>query len=112
MFERRLEVYSAAIELLKEITYPERTHFQRVNRLSLKFSAAHWLLSPELADHLAALVQRGYAATAKDLPNTEGLSEEQKKGVSLLAIYEAKQALDKETGVMNDLFASYLSLEH
>lgn len=112
LFDKRVEVYAAAVELIKEIVYPERAKWERINGFSWKFGAAHWLLSPGLADHLAALVQRGYEATAKAKLNTEGLTEEQKREVVLMAIYEAKQALDQETLVLNALFAPYLSLEH
>jgi hypothetical protein len=111
-FDRRMEIYKSAIELVKQIADPEPSDWDDVSELARELGAAPWLLSPKVADHLEQLVHRGYQSIAKEKLNAEGMTEEQKNTYAFKAIAQAKQIMDKELRVLNELFQPYLAVEH
>lgn len=98
LFDKRMEIYRSAIDLMSEIGYHDSIlEWDRVNQLGAPFRAARWLLSEEIANYLEDLMERGYQVAGKE------------KGVTAT---QAEASMIEEFVKIKSLFAPYLALNH
>jgi hypothetical protein len=98
LFDKRMEIYRSAIDLMSEIGYHDTIlEWDRVNQLGAPFRGARWLLSDEIADYLEDLMECGYQVAGKEKAVTEAQAE-----ASMIA----------EFAKVKELFAPYLALNH
>jgi hypothetical protein len=112
LFDKRIKVYEAAVELIKEISMPHPVTVNRVTELGKGLGAARWLFGSEVARYAHRLVERGYEASAKQGIEFEGLTKEQKIQLALSFAQNNWRQVDKELAELSDVFAPYLTIEH
>lgn len=111
-FDRRMEIYRAAQELINLVAYPLPISTDHVAELARPFAAAHWLLSPEIAKHLKELAQRTWLNCEGEGLKFTGMSREEKVLAATSAVKAEREIMSSERKMLDELFAPFLSVTH
>jgi hypothetical protein len=111
-YDRRMEIYSSAQELINFVAAPLPIDSDHILNLSKAFGGAHWLLSPKVAKHLNGLAQRCWNNSATEGLKLTGMSREEKLAAAKKAVADEREIMDKEHQMLDNLFAPFLSVTH
>lgn len=112
LFEKRLKVYDAAVELLKAIAMPEPVDWEFIRDASARMSAATWLFNREVADHLSLLVARAYQTTGRGKLDPASMTDEQKMELVLGTVKDQGPELMQELQKLDKLMGDHLTVTH
>lgn len=112
LFEKRMEVYKAAVDLIKEMALPHPMKWGRISELSGQLSSGRWLFGPKVETYLNDLMARGIKSLQKNKLDTTGLTSEEREALAVSFIAKGYEHLDKEINALNVLFAPFLILTH
>jgi hypothetical protein len=112
LFDRRMAVYNSATTMINAMTTSPPIASELVQRLALDFVPSPWLLSSEVADYLANLVDRAYRNAGSGYVRAVGLTEEQQMMEGFQSVQNKRANLDKELRKLNSLFEQYLKVKH
>jgi hypothetical protein len=112
LFEKRMAIYAAAIEMVQGILGIDPMKMDTVAEIGNRMAPATWLLSKDVADYLNGLMKRGYGTITKQPLNADGLSDDERMALVLRLSREIMVNMEVELNKLNKLFAPYLEIEH
>lgn len=111
-FDRRMEIYNCAVQLINLTYYPLPIDEDGIIELANKLDGAHWLLDRKLAAHLHSLAQRCYDGARKDDLKLTGMTQGEKLFAAKLIMAEEKEKTNLEREALDKLFAPFLQVTH
>jgi hypothetical protein len=110
LFEKRLQVYEAAVEVINLMTRPYAPDREELDKQVAKFVSARWLFGKDVAAHLHGLEQHANLALAAKLHVKSEMTystvefEERKAREEPIARQQMR--------MLNGVFHDYLALTH
>lgn len=111
-FDRRMEIYNCAVQLINLTYYPLPIDEDGIIELAHKLDGAHWLLNRKLAAHLQWLAERCYDSAFKDDVPLRGMTQEAKIFAAKLIMADEKEEVILELKALDKLFTPFLQVTH
>ena len=112
LFDKRLKVFEACSELIREFYMPVPLEMKRLEEITTIVSGTRWLFSEDVAKYVDGLLRRGAEAMLRVLPNLDRMSHDEKINYLSSNLNRSKRPLLADMLELSKNFAPYLELEH